>query len=128
MLKKSFHRSRSGVISTWFFSIFLICISLVSAAAENQVRLLKSMINLRACQKYLSAECEVIRDLRRLIECGELGEETYQTVLYTYEVSIHEKDLYVTISDPYEVLIVQVSEHGTIMDYEAMRDPDEIME
>lgn len=128
MLKKSFHRSRSGVISTWFFSIFLICISLAAAAAENQVRLLKCMINLRECQKYLSAECDVIRDLRRLAACGELKEETYQTVLYTYEVSIHEKDLYVTISDPYEVLIVQVSEDGTIMDYEAMRDPDEIME
>lgn len=127
-MKKSFHRSHSGVISTWFFSIFLICISLASAAAENQVRLLKCMINLRECQKYLSAECEVIRDLRRLAACGELKEETYQTALYTYEVSMHEKDLYVTISDPYELLIVQVSEDGTIMDYEAMRNPDEIME
>ena len=105
----------------------MICISLAAAAAENQIRLLRSMINLQIYQKYLIAECEVIRDIRILRGCGELEEGTYETGSYTYELSLSGNTIIVTLQEPYETLCIETDEDGTLMDYEAYRDPEEII-
>lgn len=117
---KCLRACHKGVISSWFFSIFLFCISLILTSAENDIRMMKTMVNLKTAEAYLEAEGEVIHHIRCLIQSDELTDGTYHTASYAYMLQMEEGILITEIMDPQEVLIIEYEE-GVLMDYQTSR-------
>lgn len=118
-------RCRKGVISTWFFSIFLFCTSLIMIASENDVRMMKTMLNLKTAEKYLEAECEVIHDIRCLLADGQEMEGIHSSASYQYDILSCDETICVRIIDPQEILYLEIR-GGRIFDYTAERPPQDI--
>lgn len=127
-MKKFSAFCRKGVISSWFFAVFLYCISLAAVVSENRIRLLRSMINLRISQRYLSAECDVLRMIGDLAACGDLENGSYETASFAFALEMRGDLLYVEIAEPYETLIVEMADETHLYDYQAFRDPPGINE
>ena len=133
-MEKSFQKQlricRKGIISSWFFCLFLYCTAFIFMFADSEMRMMKTMNNLQTAQKYLNAETEVIMDIRNLLDCGVLDEGTYETMHYAYEISKGFDSVTAVIFDPYEELLIETDENRRIIDYETIRDTsayDEVM-
>jgi len=116
------------VISSWFFAIFLYCISLAAVVNENQIRFAKAMINLQTNQKYLSAECDVLRMIQAMAACGDLEDGSYETASFSFTLEVQGELLYVKIDEPYEELLVEMADETHLYDYQAYREGIEIMD
>ena len=112
---------RKGVISSWFFSIFLFCTSLIMIAADNDVRMMRAMLNLKTAARYLDAECEVIHDISCMLQSEEEMEGVHETSSYRYTLRIRDDRLQAEIQDPYEILDLEIKD-GRIFDYSAYRE------
>lgn len=119
---------RRGVISSWFFAVFLYCISLAAVVNENQIRFTKAMINLQTNQKYLSAECDVLRMIQAMAACGDLEDGSYETASFSFTLEVQGELLYVKIDEPYEELLVEMADETHLYDYQAYREGIEIMD
>lgn len=116
-------RSRKGVISSWFFSIFLFCTSLIMLSADNDVRMMRAMLNLKTAAEYLDAECEVIHDISCMLANGEEEEMegVHATASYRYELRVNGENMQAQILDPYEILELEIRQRR-IFDYSAYRE------
>lgn len=112
--------SRKGVISSWFFCMFLFAFSLIVTAYENDVRMVRTVINLKTAQEYLNAETEVIADIRCRLEKDELTDGRYECAGYAYGITVSDDLISCEIDEPYETLIIELKEER-IIDYTSYR-------
>ena len=116
---------RKGIISTWFFCIFLFCYSLTLYALENDIRMMKTMSNLKTAEMYLEAECEVIHDIQCRMASHEELNGTFHTASFAYTLYEEENSLTVYIDEPDEILCVEI-QNGRVFDYTASRSTEDV--
>jgi hypothetical protein len=114
-------KCRKGVISTWYFSVFLFCFTLLGAAADNDIRTMKTLINLKQAEIYLEAECEVIHDIRCYLQNEDVQSGMRRTSSFMYYLEVSDEELTARIIEPSESLHIEIRD-GKIFDYTAERD------
>ena len=115
-------KCRKGVISTWYFSVFLFCFALLGTAMDNDIRTMKTLLNLQKAQEYLDAESEVIHDIRCLLLNDNAQSGLRHTSSAVYFLDVSDDSLRAEISNPPETLFIELRD-GKIFDYTAER-PD----
>ena len=113
-------KCRKGVISTWYFSVFLFCFALLGTAMDNDIRTMKTLINLQKAQAYLDAESEVIHDIRCMLLQDNVQSGIRHTSSVVYFLDVSDEYLIAQISDPAETLTIELAE-GRIFDYTSER-------
>lgn len=113
-------KCRKGVISTWYFSVFLFCFALLGTAMDNDIRTMKTVINLQKAQAYLNAESEVIHDIRCMLADGSVQSGIRHTSDCVYFLDVGDESLIAEIDDPVETLHIELRD-GKIFDYTCER-------
>ena len=92
-------------------------------AADNDVRMMRAMLNLKTAAEYLDAECEVIHDISCILANGkeEEMEGVHATASCRYELRVNGENMQAVIYDPYEILDLEIRD-GRIFDYSAYRE------
>lgn len=107
--------------------MFLFAFSLIMTAYENDVRMVRTVINLKTAQEYLNAETEVIADIRCRLEKDELADGRYECTGYSYGITLSNDLIHCEIDEPYETLIIERRDQR-IIDYTVYRDAADIEE
>lgn len=108
-------RNTDGFVSTYFLSILLYIVSVITVIALRDKANMQCMMNMKEANMYLQQEIRVISDIKQKLLEGNLEDNEM------YEVDEH--FIYVTITQDYpETLVLTLDEDDiTILSYTSAR-------
>lgn len=108
-------RNTDGFVSTYFLSILLYIVSVITVIALRDKANMQCMMNMKEANMYLQQEIRVISDIKQKLLEGNLEDNEM------YEVDDH--FIYVTITQDYpETLVLTLDEDDiTILSYTSVR-------
>ena len=108
-------RNTDGFVSTYFLSILLYIVSVITVIALRDKANMQCMMNMKEANMYLQQEIRVISDIKQKLLEGNLEDNEM------YEVDEH--FIYVTITQDYpETLVLTLDEDDiTILSYTSVR-------
>lgn len=108
-------RNTDGFVSTYFLSILLYIVSVITVIALRDKANMQCMMNMKEANMYLQQEIRVISDIKQKLLEGNLEDNEM------YEVDDH--FIYVTITQDYpETLVLTLDEDDiTILSYTSAR-------
>ena len=108
-------RNTDGFVSTYFLSILLYIVSVITVIALRDKQNVQFMMNMKEANTYLQQEIRVISDIKQQLLEGNLEDnEMYQ---------LDDHFIYVNITSDYpETLVITLDEDGaTILSYTSTR-------
>ena len=108
-------RNTDGFVSTYFLSILLYIVSVITVIALRDKQNVQFMMNMKEANMYLQQEIRVISDIKQQLLEGNLEDnEMYQ---------LDDHFIYVNITSDYpETLVITLDEDGaTILSYTSTR-------
>ena len=108
-------RNTDGFVSTYFLSILLYIVSVITVIALRDKANMQCMMNMKEANMYLQQEIRVISDIKqKLLEANLEDNEMYE---------VDEHFIYVTITQDYpETLVLTLDEDDiTILSYTSVR-------
>lgn len=121
MKNRSFRRN-SGFISTYFFALFLYCLSLIAIISENHLYRLETVRQIEEVNLYLSAEIRITNALKcRLLNEAYDPEPIVIDDIYALP-RFREDRIEVEVLQPVRETLLYTLQNHSVYDYESVRE------